>query len=140
MNFDVIEKIILMIASGLISGFVVYFFVIKTEEYKFKIYQRKQAEKIAELLAKWIKYNGKENEILNEEQKKEHFEELNRLTWELAMWISDDKIVRRLMERLSNKEGAPDVKKLIFEIRELMLNKKSQSLKWEELVHFTSKK
>lgn len=138
-NFDLIEKIILMIASGLISGFIVYFFTIKVEEYKFNIYQRKQAEKVAELFAKWIKYNGKEDELLNEEQKRDHFEGLNRLAWELAMWIPDEKIVKKIMGKLCHKSDT-DIKQIILEIRELILNKKSKELKWEELVHFAPKK
>ena len=135
-EIEIIEKLMMMICSGLFSGFFVYYFMVRTEEYRFNIYQRKQAEKVAELFARWIKYQGKEEEILNREQLRDYYEELNRLSFELAMWIPGEKLVNKIMNRLSNAEGASHIKEIIVEIRELILEKKSKELKANDLVHF----
>ena len=74
-----IEEIILMIASGLVGGFIIYYFAIRTEDYKFDILKRQQAEKIAELFAKWIKY-GEGIKNLSLDEKRDYFEKLNQLT------------------------------------------------------------
>jgi len=74
----------------------------KLEEFRFDIYQREQAVGIAKLFAKWAKYSGKEDELLDEYQKADHFEELNRLNWELAIWVPNEEIVKKINKRLIN--------------------------------------
>lgn len=130
-NFDTIEKIILMIASGLISGLIVYFFTIRVEKYKFDIYKRKQSEKVAELFAAWIR---KKKIIKGDE---EYCEKLNCLAWGLAIWIPDEKLVKKIMDRLANENKALSIKKIIIEMREFILQSKSTELKSSDLIHFT---
>ena len=129
-DFDVIERLILMVTSGLISGLIVYFFTIRVEKYKFDIYKRKQAEKVAELFATWIR---KKKIIKGDE---EYCEKLNHLAWGLAMWIPDEKLVKKIMDRLANKSKALSIKKIIIEMREFILQNKSKELKSDDLVHF----
>jgi len=107
------------------------------EEFKFSIRQREQAAAIAKLFARWIKYNGKEDVLLKENEKRDHFEEMNKLNWELAIWMPDEKIVKKINNRLTNK-GGEDIRSLILEVRTLILGKKSDDLKWSELTYFSA--
>jgi len=138
-RISILENLALMISSGLLGGFVSYYFAIQTEKYKFNVYQRKQAEKVAKLFAKWIKYQGKEKEILNKEQLRDYYEDLNRLSFELAMWIPEEKLVSEIMNRLGNEENALCIKEIVIEVRELILERKSKKLKADDLIHFYTK-
>jgi hypothetical protein len=137
--YELIEKIILMITSFLAGGLMGYFFSLKIEEYKFYIYQRQQAEKIAELFAKWIKYNGQSDKFLNDKERIDYYEQLNKLTWELAMWIPNEQLVKKIMVLLSNAQNALNIKEIIIETRGLILQKKTKDSKWQDLIHFTKR-
>jgi len=67
---DIIGTFIVTISSGLIGGYISYYFLEKSENYKFELLKREQAAKIAELFALWLKYNESELKILTQEQKK----------------------------------------------------------------------
>ncbi len=108
----------------------------KLEEYKFEIVQREQASKIGELFAKWIKYKGKEKETLNDELGREHFEKLNKLVCELAIWIKDENLVREIMRTLSLDKDAHNYKEIVIKMREYILGKRCKELKASELIHF----
>jgi len=104
------------------------------ERYKFLLYRQEQAAKIAELIAEWSRYGGKTRDLLSKEQQREHFTRLNKLTWELAIWVPHDSLVRKIMERLSNQDNALAPKDIIVEVRKLMNSK--TTIKGKELVHF----
>lgn len=110
----------------------------KLEEFKFSISVRAQAAEAAKLFAKYIKYNAREDEVLNEDKRRDHFEELNKLNWELAIWIPKEEIVKKINEVFLRKPGA-DIKQIIIEIREVILGEKCKVLKAGDLVHFTVK-
>ena len=52
---NIIETILLTISSGLIGGFISYYFAEKTENYKFELLKKEQAVKVAELFACWMR-------------------------------------------------------------------------------------
>ena len=52
------------------------------------------------------------------------------------MWIPDEKLVKKIMDRLANKSKALSIKKIIIEMREFILQNKSKELKSDDLVHF----
>jgi hypothetical protein len=132
---NIIETIIVTISSGLFGGFISYYFAEKTENYKFELLKKEQAAKVAELLAFWIRHDNDTVEKLLEVERRDYAEKLNRLTWELSIWIRDEKIIKKIMKKLSNESGA-DIKQIILEIREEIQRKKSKELKWEDIVSF----
>jgi hypothetical protein len=136
---NIIETITITIASGLIGGFISFYFSEKTENYKFELLKKEQAAKVAELFALWIKYDGIEIEELPADEKTSYQEKLNRLTWELAMWIRDEKLVKQIMDRLSNNSKS-DIKEIIMQVREVIQNKKNKQLKWKNIVNFKLRK
>lgn len=137
---DILGTIIITITSGLIGGFISFYFGEKTENYKFELLRREQAAKIASLLAKWGKYSGKDITILDKKELYDRYEEMTRLSYELSLWISDEELVKRIMARFGNKEGAPETKELLIKIREHILGKKTKKLKAEEIIHWYIKK
>ncbi|MFH0984572.1 MAG: hypothetical protein V1882_03440 [Candidatus Omnitrophota bacterium] len=108
------------------------------EEFKFSFRQREQAAAIAKLFSKWIKYNGLEDKLLKESEKRDHFEEINRLNWELAIWIPDEEIVKKINGKLANN-NEEDIRSLILDVRSLVLGKKSDGINGTELTYFSVK-
>ncbi len=106
------------------------------EDYRFSIYQREQAAKIANFFAKWAKYDAKEKDILNERELLDYYEGLTRMSYELSLWIRDEDLVKKIMARLTLSKNAPEVKQLLIEIREHILGQKCKILKAEDLVHW----
>lgn len=132
---NILETIIITVSSGLIGGFISYYFAEKTENYKFELLKKEQAARVAELFALWIKYDDLAIKKLAITEKTDHQERLNKLTWELAMWIQDEEIVKKIMDKLSQSSKS-DIKEIIIQIREIIQNKKSEKLKWENIVNF----
>lgn len=132
---NILETIIITISSGLIGGAISYYFGEKTENYKFELLKKEQAVKVAELFACWTKYDDKVLAKFTEEEKRNHSERLNKLTWELAIWISDEKIVTNIMDRLSHN-SRQDVKEIILDIRQQVQRRSVKKLKWQDLVYF----
>lgn len=97
----------------------------KLEEYKFLHLQKQKSEIIAKFFAKWIKYNGQERNFLSKKELVDYYEDLNKMSFELSLWISDDNILKEVMERFQNNKNAKDVRSLIGEFRKLILNIKS---------------
>ena len=108
------------------------------EDYRFEIYQREQAAKIATFFARWVKYNAKESKVLNAKELLDYREELTRMSYELCLWIHDEVLVRKIMLRLINDENALSIKELLIEIRELILGKKCKILKAEDIVNWSA--
>jgi hypothetical protein len=132
---NIIETIILTISGGLIGGFISYYFGEKTENYKFELLKREQAVKAAELFACWMKCDDAVLESFTEEERRNHCEKLNKLTWELAIWNPDEKIVKNIMDRLSHN-SRQDIKEIILSIRQQVQKSDVKKLKWEDLVYF----
>ncbi|MFH1769750.1 MAG: hypothetical protein ABH833_03745 [Parcubacteria group bacterium] len=101
--------------------------------------QKIQAAKIATFLAKWAKYNAKEKEILNERELYDYYEELTKMSYELSLWIKDEQLLIKIMDRLMLKGSAPQPKELLIEIRELILGKKSKELAAKHLASWELK-
>ena len=133
MNY--IETIIITTAGGLIGGFVSYYFAEKTEKYKFELLKQEQAVRVAELFATWMKIGDKELSQMEETERAEHCEKLNKITWELAIWIPDEAIVKNIMDKLSHN-SQQDIKEIILSIRQQIQKKEHRKLKWEDLVYF----
>lgn len=132
---NILETIIITISSGLIGGFISYYFAEKTEKYKFELLKREQAAKVAELFAFWLKCDDKVLESFTKEERINYCEKLNKIIWELAIWIPDEKIVKNIMEKLSHT-SKQDIKEIILSIREQIQGRKSKELKWENIVSF----
>ena len=127
--------IIIPLITLFIGGLIVYYFDKKTEKYKFELLKREQAAKVAELFAFWLRCD---DEVLNKftkEERIDHCEKLNKITWELAIWIPDEKIVKNIMDKLAHK-SRQEIKEIILNIREQIQEKKSKELKWEDIVSF----
>jgi hypothetical protein len=132
---NIIETVVIAISSGLIGGYISYYFAEKNERYKFELVKRGRAEKIAELFALWIKFNEEELNKLSDAEKVNHLEGLNRATWELVIWVSDENIVKNVMDVLS-KKSKKSIKEIIFDIRNQVQGRENRKLKWEDIVHF----
>lgn len=131
-------KIVIMIVSGMVGGLITYYFTRKTEDYKFLQLQRQKAEAVSRLFAKWIKYCGKENEILEKKEQFDYYEELNQMSIEIALWISDEKLLGDIMARLQNKPEAKTIRCLIGDVRKLILNNKNDDFNSEEVALWPS--
>lgn len=124
---SVIQTVVIIITSALIGGFISHYFGQKAEEYRFSQLKRQKAESIARLFAKWIKYRGKENKILNKKDRFDYYEDLNRMSIEVALWIDDNNLLSDIMARLENQPDAKSIHNLIGEVRKLILGNKEDS-------------
>jgi len=115
------ETITITISSGLIGGFISFYFAQKTEKYKFAQLQKQKAEAVARLFSKWIKYSEEEIKRLNEEQLSDYYEELNRMSIEVSFWIKDQKLLTDIMIRLQNDPSSKNIREIIGEVRKLIL-------------------
>jgi hypothetical protein len=101
--------------------------------------QRIEAAKVAESFARWAKYAGKEDSILDKKDLYNYYEDLTKMSYELSLWIKNEKLVKEIMKRFVNSEDALSTKELIIKVRELILNKKSKKLTANDLVHWCVK-
>jgi len=99
----------------------------KLEEYKFSQVTREKAEIIAQLFARWIKYGGNEEVLLDKKGLIDYYEGLNQMSLELSLWMPDKEILDDVMARLQNKEKSKDICSLIGQIRKLILDNKNDS-------------
>src|SRR5258706_15215200 len=81
----------------------------KLEDYRFSQVQRQKADMIATFFAKWIKYRGKERDFLDDKELINYYEELNKMSLEISLWINDGEILTDIMSRTQLKDGAGDV-------------------------------
>lgn len=105
----------------------------KLEDYKFSQLQRQKAEVIASLFSEWAKYYGKEADILNDEELIDYWKRLNEMSMQISLWIPDAKLLKEIMSRLQNKEGAKDVRMLMGDIRKLILNDGKDPFEFKEI-------
>ncbi len=118
---NTIQTILITVTSGLIGGYISFYFTQRSENYKFVRLQKQKAEAVAKLFARWIKCRGKESEKLNELELRDYFEDLNRMSLELALWIHDEKLLNNIMLRLQNHESAKDIRKIVGDVRKMIL-------------------
>jgi hypothetical protein len=120
--------------SGAVIGAILKYKIDKKLEVESQ--QRIQAAKIAELFAKWAKYNRKEKEILSKDELYDYYEELTKMSYELSLWLKNEKLLKKILGRLTLQENTPQPKELLIEIREIILRNKSEKLKADDLVHW----
>ncbi|MDP3402884.1 MAG: hypothetical protein Q8S35_02935, partial [bacterium] len=93
------------------------------ENYKTSRARREKAELVAKLFSIWIKYRGRETKLLTNEELIERWEDLNRMSLELALWIEDVQLLNDVMTRLQNADNAKSIYALMGEVRKLILEK-----------------
>lgn len=93
------------------------------EDYRFQHLQRQKAETVALLFAKWIRYPEGEVDKLTEKEKLDYWEELNRMSFEISLWIKDVNTINAIMHRLQNKTDAKNIRDVVGEVRKLILGK-----------------
>jgi hypothetical protein len=128
---NILESIVLLILGSIIG----YLFSKKTEAYKFELIKREQAVKVAELFAFWLTCDDESLAKYTPEDRIKHCEKLNKMVWELAIWIPDECIVKDIMDKLSHK-SPKDIKDIIISMREQIQGHKNEKLKSEDIVNF----
>jgi len=104
------------------------------EEYRFFVTKRERAANIATALARWIKYRGTEKKELPRKDLIDYYEDLTRMSFEMSLWIDDEKTLKRIMSLFTNEPGAPNVREVLIEIRDLISKSKTESFKAEDIV------
>ncbi|MGH7246236.1 MAG: hypothetical protein ACREGI_04870 [Candidatus Levyibacteriota bacterium] len=133
---NILETIIVTIASGLIGGAISYYFAQKIEDYKFSQAERQKAEMIATFFAKWIKYRGKERDFLNDKELIDYYEELNKMSLEITLWIKDEKVLNEIMSRTQLKDGVGNIFLITTKIRKLILNLKDDKFDYKNITNW----
>lgn len=109
----------------------------KLEDYKFSLRRKAEAAKIAELFAKWIKYGGNERTLISDkEQQRNYYEELNRLSYELTLWVEDQVLIKKIARLLQRQDGHVTIEKIIVQIRKLILDKNGEDITEEDVTHW----
>lgn len=132
---NIVETFLISIFSAFIGGFVSYYFSEKIENYKFELLKKEQAAKVAELFAFWLTCDDDVLNSFTPKERRDHVEKLNRLVWELAIWIPDENLVKDIMEKLSHS-SRKDIKEILISLREQIQKKKSKKIKWSDIVRF----
>lgn len=104
------------------------------EDYKFSQLRRQKAELIARLFAKWGKYHGKEKDILDKDSLINYYEDLNRMSYELSLWLDDAELLNDIMNRFKLDEKAKDNRTLIGSVRKLILGKPDDTFNPLEII------
>jgi hypothetical protein len=110
----------------------------KLEDYKFSQVERQKAEMIATFFAKWIKYRGKEREFLNDKELIDYYEELNKMSLEITLWIKDEGVLNEIMSRTQLKDGVGDIFSITTKIRKLILNLKNDKFDYNNITRWPS--
>lgn len=105
----------------------------KLEEYKFLQTQRQKSEIVARFFAKWIKFRGKEQDILETKDLLNYYEDLNQMSIELSLWVVDETILKDVMKRFQNDQQSKNIRQLIGQFRELILNIKNKDFDVNEI-------
>lgn len=112
----------------------------KLEKDKFLLDKQKQAAKIAKLLAYWSKYgtiDRSASDFLEGEDLATYYSKLNQMTWELVVWLPEDKMVRDLMGLFSYSNPNISTKQMVAQARSILNH--NSSISSEEIVHFPKK-
>jgi hypothetical protein len=97
----------------------------KLEEFKFEIRKREQSALVAELFSKWIHVD---------ESKIPNVRELNRLSFEISLWLPDEVAVE-IGRRLKNLQNAKPAQDLLAECRKIIQGKDTK-LRPEDITFF----
>jgi len=98
-----------------------YHYDTRLEDYRRSRTKKDKAEEIAKLFSLWIKYRGRERELLNKNELFERYEELNRMSLELSLWIEDVELLNDVMTRLQNADNSKSIYEIIGKVRKLIL-------------------
>ncbi|MHB1330370.1 MAG: hypothetical protein ACYCY6_00100 [Minisyncoccota bacterium] len=103
------------------------------EEYKFSLSKRDKVANIASFFSLWIKYRGNERAWLDEKELIEYYRELTKMSFELALWVDDENLLKDVMKRLKNKDGSQGTIELLLKVKKLISENKESSLKAEDI-------
>jgi hypothetical protein len=128
------QSLITVLLFGTIAGTFLTYYLNKKQEKETQ--QKIEAAKLATFFAKWIKYDGEELHILNQKELYDYFEELNKMIFELSLWIEDKELLIMIKDKLSHKQDAPDIKDIILKARKLILGEKPDDITVDDIIHF----
>lgn len=130
---DIVQTITITLASGLIGGCISYYFTERTEDYKFLVSKRDKIANIASFFSLWIKYRGHEQRWLEGKDLIEYYQELTKMSFELALWVDDEDLLKDVMRRLKNEDGSEQTVDLLLKVKKLISKNKESKLKAEDI-------
>jgi len=98
----------------------------KLEEFKFEMRKREQSAVIANLFSKWL--------IIKQKSEEDRFRELNRLSFEMSLWLPDE-IAVEINKKLKNLGGAKSIEELLVDCRQIIQGEKTK-LRPEDITFF----
>ncbi len=146
MNNNILELVGVIFSSTVVSVFVVNILIKywvkarleqsikheydkKLEEYRFEMRKREQAAIIAELFSQWV--------IIKQKNDETRFRELNRLSFEMSLWLPDE-IAVEINKGLKNLDTAKTPEVLLLDCREIIQGEKSK-LRPDDITFFGTK-
>lgn len=111
----------------------------KLQDYKFSQLQRQKASLVADFFAKWIKFRGKEKELLDKNELLSYYEDLNRMSLEISMWMKDEKLLGEIMSLLNLQKDAPNLRVLTGKVRKLILELEDDKFNPENIIIWPNK-
>lgn len=93
----------------------------KLEEYRYDIKVREQASRVAEYLSL---RNSDKNDVYT----------MNKMSWELALWLPAD-VYQMLAHVAVNTPDPESYKRLLIEVRRILLKDPEDKLTWENIIH-----
>jgi len=98
----------------------------KLEEFKFEMRKREQSAVIANLFSKWL--------IIKQKSDEDRFRELNRLSFEMSLWLPDE-IAVEINKKLKNLGSAKSIQELLIDCRQIIQGDKTK-LRPEDITFF----
>lgn len=132
--FSLLQWLLSLWIKARLENSIKHEYSIRLEEFKFDQLRRLKAETIAVFFAKWIKYRGNEAEMLEKNNLLDYYEELNKMSFELTMWIDDEKLLREIMKRFNNSPEALEVRDLLIETRKYLAKKPDNNFQSHEII------
>ena len=99
------------------------------ERYRFSLSKRDKVANIASFFSLWIKYRGHEQKWLKGQELVEYYQELTKMSFELALWIDDEILLKDVMIRLKNEDGSQNTVELLLKFKKLISENKESTLK-----------
>jgi len=103
------------------------------EEYKFSLSKRDKVANIASFFSLWIKYRGYEKKWLEEQELIDYYRELTKMSFELALWIDDEVLLKDIMKRLKNEDGSQNTVELLLKVKKLISENKESTLEAQDI-------
>lgn len=103
------------------------------EEHKFTISKRDKVANIASFFSLWIKYRGHEHKWLKGNDLINYYQELTRMSFELALWVDDDDLLKDVMKRLKNEDGSENTVGLLLKVKKVISENKKSTLKVDDI-------